>query len=84
MKAVMLAVTVGGSLTTRPHPWEKGLVTLAKVPVCAVSDLFVRSRGIKSVHTAFLTHEDSRLVSRPFKNGNKASRLLANQSQHIM
>ena len=36
----MLAVTVGGSLTTRPHPWEKGLVTLAKVSVCAVSDLF--------------------------------------------
>ena len=76
MKVVMLAVTVGGSLTTRPRPWEKGLVTLAKIPcMCQIS---VRSRGIKFVHTAFLTHEDDRLVSRPFKNGNKASRLLAN------
>ena len=27
---------------------------------------------------AFLTREDSRLVPRPFKNGNKASRLLVN------
>ena len=45
--------------------WEKGLVTLAKIPICAVSALFVWSRGITFVHcqlTAFLTREGSRLV----------------------
>ena len=47
MKAVMLAVTVGGSLSTRPRPWEKGLVTLAKILcMCQIVDLFVWSRGI--------------------------------------
>ena len=30
--------------------WEKGLVTLVKIPLCAVSAVFVWSRGITLVH----------------------------------
>ena len=62
------------------HKLGKGLVTLGKLPICAVSAVFIWSRGITFVHcqlTTFLTHEGSRLVRRPFKNGNKASRLFA-------
>ena len=33
-----------------PENWEKGLVTLAKISVCAVSAVFVWSRQIMSVY----------------------------------
>ena len=66
------------SLSPGPAQKREGLVTLAKILVCAVS---VWSRGITFVHcqlTTFLTHEGSRLIPRPLKNGNEASRLFVN------
>ena len=69
------------NLASSPGPAQKLGVTLAKIPVCAVSAVFVWSRGIMFVHrqlTTFLTREGSRLVLRPLKNGNEASRLFVN------
>ena len=37
-----------------PNNWERGLVTLAKIPVCAVSAVFIWSRGIMFVHYQLL------------------------------
>ena len=74
------------SLVPRPHPknWERGLVSLAKISVCAVSAVFVWGRGITFVHyqlhaiinLKFLTRESAGLIPRPFENGNEASTLL--------
>ena len=64
-----------------PKNWEQGLVTLAKILVCAVSAVFVWSRGITFVPlpiTKFLTCESSRLIPRPFENGSEASILFIN------
>ena len=64
-----------------PKNWREGLVTLAKISVCAVLAVFVWSSGITFIHcqlTTFLTRESSRLVPRPPKNGNEASRLFVN------
>jgi len=60
-------------LASFPDPaqnWEKGLVTLAKILICAVSAVFVWGRGITFGPlpiTTFLTHEGSRLVPKPFE-----------------
>ena len=82
-KALLRTLMQRISLVPRPHPkiGERAWSQLAKIPVCAVSAVFVWSRGIMFVHcqlTTFLTREGSRLVPRPLKNGNKASRLLVN------
>ena len=48
---------VGSYLVSSPGPtqnWERGLVLLAKIPVCAVSAVFVWSRGITFVHYQLL------------------------------
>ena len=51
----MLAVTVGGSLTTRPRPWEKGLVTLAKIPcMCQISLLGVEELNSFILHSGHM------------------------------
>ena len=44
------------SLVPRAHPKnrERGLVTLAKIPVCAVSAVFIWRRGITFVHYQLL------------------------------
>ena len=55
--------------------------TCAKIPVCAVSAVFIWSKLITLIQYQLLNplpHEDSRLVPRPFKNGNEASRLFVN------
>ena len=72
------------SLVPRPHPknWERGLVSLAKISVCAaVSAVFVWSRGITFVRyqlhpiIKFFTRESGRLIPGPFENGNEASKI---------
>ena len=59
-----------------PIPTRKlGLVTLAKIPICATSAVLICFEESCSCIT-FLTRKGSRLAPRPFENGNKASRVL--------
>ena len=56
-------------LQTAPKIWESGLVTRTKtLYVLCQQSLFGAEES-----TTFLTPEGSRLIPRPFKNGNKAS-----------
>ena len=46
----IIDISVLASPQALPKNWERGLVTLAKIPVCAVSAILVLSRGITFVY----------------------------------
>ena len=71
------------SLIPRPYPKnrEKGLVTLAKIPVCPVSGVFIWSREITFIHYQLL---NSSLIPRSFENGNEASRPFVNLEFNLL